>query len=55
MKHLLGLILVLSFSIDDIVVTAGAAGVAGEGFNLGDSLGLADDTNDLSGTSSPQQ
>jgi hypothetical protein len=42
-------------SIEDIVVTAGAAGVAGEGFNLGDSLGLADDTNDLSGSSSPQQ
>jgi hypothetical protein len=34
-------------SIEDIVVTARAAGFAGEGFNLGDSLGLADDTDDL--------
>lgn len=42
-------------SIEDIVVTAGAAGFAGDGFNLGDSLGLADDTSDLSGSSSPKQ
>lgn len=42
-------------SIEDIVVTAGTAGLTGEAPHVGDWLDLGDDTNDLSSPSEPPQ